>query len=271
MRSALVIGATVAGFALAGWQALVQDGLPAAEAGMPAAAWVNERAISEASLARAVEAIARDKQSPMTAADRNRALDTLITEELLVQQAVAIGLVDEDRGVRAAVVDAMIQTVAARAEAQAPDDATLQRFYNEHPLIGAQAGRVRIRHATQPWPAATGVDALRRGESFEAVFADAINPLLPRDWLRLDQLDRYLPTSVVAPIARHQAGEILGPMRVGDRAHFIWLQAAEAGDRPDFSQLRPALADAWQARAREQAVADYVANLRASADIRVSH
>ena len=106
-RSALIGVATTAGFVLAGWQALMQPEFAEADAAEPVAARVNDRSISKASLARAVEAIARDKQSPLLASDRARALDTLITEELLIQQAMAIGLVDEDRAVRAAVVDAM--------------------------------------------------------------------------------------------------------------------------------------------------------------------
>lgn len=269
-RSALIGVATTAGFVLAGWQALMQPEFAEADAAEPVAARVNDRSISKASLARAVEAIARDKQSPLLASDRARALDTLITEELLIQQAMAIGLVDEDRAVRAAVVDAMIQTVAARANASLPDDDTLRRFYADHPLIGAQAGRVRIRHATRPWPAATAVEALRSGQPFESVLTDASAVRLPDAWLRIDQLDRYLPPTVVHALRQQQAGDIIGPMRVGEQAHFVWLQAVEPGSRPDFADLRPQLLDAWQQRAREQAVADYVARLREQADIRIN-
>lgn len=268
-RSALIGVATTTGFVLAGWQALFQPQFNAANAAEGAAAQVNDRVITEASLARAVEAIARDKQSPLRDTDRDRALDTLITEELLVQQARVIGLIDEDRAVRAAVVDAMIQTVAARADATLPDDDTLRAFYADHPLIGAQAGRVRLQYAVRPWPATQQVAALRDGQPFEAVFAGASPAPLPDGWLRFDQLDHYLPPTVIRAITSQRAGDIIGPLRIRQQAHFVWLQAVEPGTRPRYETLRPQLLEAWQQRRREQAVADYVARLRDQADIRI--
>lgn len=264
LTSRVILLATVAGFGLAVWQALA-PGLPEHAA---AAATVNGRVISRADLAQAVEALARDKRNPVSDADRERALDTLITEELLIQRAEEIGLLQSDRMVRSAVVDAMIQTIVAREQAEQPDDATLRRFYDEHPLLGTPSARVRVTHATQPWPATDAVAALRGGTAFETVFgAERMTPL-PNGLLRMDALGTYLPPSVLRAMETLAPGEIAGPLRIGDQAHFVWLLDREAGDRPAFERIRTQVAEAWRVRQRERAVVDAVARLRAGAEIR---
>ena len=263
LTDAALLLATAAGFLLATWQALAPD-LGAAD---QAAAVVNGVVISQADLARAVEAIAGDKRNPLTAADRARALDTLITEELLIQRAEQIGLLQSDRMVRSAVVDAMVQAIVSREQAAAPDEQTLRRFYDEHPLLGAEAVRVQLVHAARPWPATATVTALRQGQAFESVFAPAALTPLPPGWLRMDALTTYLPGGVLQSLPGLVPGDIAGPIRIGEQAHFVWLQDKQPGQRPPFEALRDQVLVAWQARHQERAVIDTVARLRASAEI----
>ena len=268
MAERLIPLAVLLGLGLGLWQAL---GLPSPAAGPPdgAAALVNGRPIAEAEWRRAVEAIARDKRAPMTAADRQRALDNLISEELLVQQARAIGLLESDRGVRKALVDAMLQFIKAGTESTVPDEAALRALYRDRPELGQIPAQYRLSHARLETDPAPMVAALRNGQSFAEVFAGPLSAsTLPAGWLSRRSLSAYLPPSLLSLLEQAGPGEILGPVTIDSRAHFLWVQDRQPASRPDFDTLRPQLESLWQREAAERAVADYLQRLRADAEIR---
>lgn len=115
--AALVGTAAGLGVALAERRATAQgarDALAAADV----VAVVGTVAIGRDELERALTAVAADRRTPLTFADRARVLERLIDEELLVQAALEAGLPEHDRAVRRALTDA----VMAAIEAQADDD-----------------------------------------------------------------------------------------------------------------------------------------------------
>lgn len=256
------------GFALALWQAI---GLPlpfTAPTDDGVAARVNDAVITQAEYARAVEAIAADKRNPMTEADRARALDTLITEELLVQQAEAIGLTHADRGVRKAIVDAMLQYVLGGLATEVPTDDQLRELYEQRPSIGREPDSLRVRAAVLADDGAGRIERLKAGEAFDRVFPTQLP--VPDRLLRTDELDRWLPPSVIEVIENIAPGEVAAPLQIGEHRYFVWLLAREPGGRPAFDDLRDTLRALWQRERREAAVAGYVARLRGNARLTIS-
>jgi len=86
-------------------------------------ALVNGTAIRTVEYERAVSLIAADKRDPISDADRRLALDRLIEEELLVQAGLARGLIDVDRRVRQAIVQAMLASILADPRSADSSDA----------------------------------------------------------------------------------------------------------------------------------------------------
>ena len=265
-QTALIAGALI-GFAIALWQAL---GLPSLGPGTRSeqiAARVNDAVISRAELARAVEAIARDKRNALGEADRQRALQTLINEELLVQQAEAIGLSHADRSVRKAIVDAMLQYVLTGLDAEPPTEAELRALYEARPELGRGADRMRLRAAVVAGEGRAETERLKAGEAFERVFPSPLP--VPGGWVRTDALDTWLPPRLVEVLASLSPGQIAAPVTVGGHAYVVWLIDREAGGRAPFEDMREALRVTWERERREAAVADYVERLRASAEVRI--
>jgi hypothetical protein len=103
--------------------------LPLAE---NAAARVNGRIISRDHVERNLERSnpGNDEESGDTAGIA--VLQRMIEEELLVQRGVELGLVDSDTDVRAAIVQSLIASITAEADAANPSDAELALFLQEH-------------------------------------------------------------------------------------------------------------------------------------------
>lgn len=231
---------------------------------------VNNGQILQAELDRALEALARDKRNPVRDRDRQRVLDTLISEELLAQRAQAIGLVDSDRAVRKALVDSMMQYLLAQAGIRDPDEETLRAYYRDQPALAQPAARMHLRHAqVSPDQADDAAARLRRGESFSRVFAGQTS-LVPDEILPLPALDNYLPAGLIQELTKLEAGDIAGPFSFHSQAHFVWVQAHDRPPRPAFETVRDLVRHRWLREQRELATRRYVQTLREAADIRVS-
>ena len=76
-----------------------------------AVARVGDALIRAEEYERLVAGLQSDRRSPVDAKLRRHVLDRMIDEELLVQRAVELGLVDVDRRVRANLTSAMIQSI----------------------------------------------------------------------------------------------------------------------------------------------------------------
>jgi hypothetical protein len=74
-------------------------------------------------LERALDALADDRRGAITEADRERVLERLVDEELLVQAAVDAGLPENDGVVRRSLTDAMMAAIEAQADDETIDAA----------------------------------------------------------------------------------------------------------------------------------------------------
>lgn len=81
---------------------------------------------------RAVSLLAGDRREPPGTSDRARVLERLVDEELLVHHALAEGLLEHDRGVRDAVLRAMIESIGADATSRAAEEPELRALWEQH-------------------------------------------------------------------------------------------------------------------------------------------
>lgn len=230
-------------------------------------AQVNDAQILTTELNRALEALARDKRNPLRDADRQRALDTLIDEELLVQRAQTIGLLDSDRGVRKAMVDAMLQYILAQAQISEPEPAALRAFYTQRQELARPSMRLHLRHAVvDPDQARQVQEELQAGVNFEQLLSEQLSALPDRQ-LPMPALDNYLPSAVLEQVGQLDSGDVVGPISTPGSAHFLWAKSVERPSRPEFEEVEALVRHAWWREQRESATRKYVDELRRSADI----
>lgn len=267
----LGLGAAL-GLAAALWSALGEPGVGNAD--RDAIATVDGVAISRADYEMAIGSLLADKRSPLTPADRRRALDRLVDEELLVQRGLALGLGTSDLAVRKALVDAMVQFAAAEAAGREPGDEELRQFYAERPELLRSEPRLRVRVVSFPSRDAARVDAmraaLRSGRDFAsaAALAGAEPVVVPDALLPAAKLADYAGPTVRDAALALKPGDVAGPLDVGGVPTFVMLVDSQPGAVPPFDSVRAVVAEEWRRRQGEGALEHYLAGLRRTAKIR---
>jgi hypothetical protein len=243
LLAGLVAGATLAAVGLR--PAPAAPDLPA-----HAVARVNQQLIARDAWLRAVAAVAADRRTPLTDADRRRVLERLIDEELLVQHGVALGLVEQDRRLRSTLVSE-VMLAAGNAARSAADDAALRRFYDEHRDFFAPAGRLRV----QAW-------------RLDAAGARApLEPAVPDVLLPPAKLQAYLgPTLTAAALALAPGTTHETQDATGGRV-LLHVAEVQRSVPPAFEQVREAVRVEAQRRADEAAVRALLEELRRRSNV----
>jgi parvulin-like peptidyl-prolyl isomerase len=286
-RSRSAIGLLGAGAALG--VAVAACGILASRSGVArsvqegAVARVNAQIVAVGDYRRALAGLANDRRDGIETADRQRVVDRLVDEELLIQRGLELGLAHSDRRVRADLTAAVISAAIAAERSSTPSDAELEEFYASHRDMFVTTARVRLRqiffrvaeNASAAAAEERAREAIRRtqsGETFTSVAAELgdreIAPL-PDALLSPAKLLDYLgPTALRVTLSLGE-GEIGGPVRSGQGVHVLLVVEREPGSARAFADVRSQVAAELVRRRDEQALRRYLDRLRADAVIEV--
>jgi hypothetical protein len=217
-----------------------------AEPTTDAVAWVNDRPISRASYENALQAVAGDrKDGTLRPDDRERVLQRLIDQELLIDRAIELGLHERDPQIRNQLATAMIDFLVRRAEddASAADEVDLRAFYEEQQFRFERSPQYRV-----------GVEG------------GAVP--LPDGLLLAKEIEQRLGPSAARKVAELEAGEsaVIGE---GERQYTIRLLERRDGVLVPFDEARDAVEAAYLRDRSETAVREFLYIARQRTDIRV--
>lgn len=276
----LVVGALV-GALLAAAGLTARRGNGALPAGV--VAMVNGESIRTEDYARMLQAVASDKRDPLSAEDRQRVLDRIIEEELLVQRGLALGLARYDRRVRADLTSTVIDGVVSDITESAPGDEDVAAFYAANRDFFAGPGRVRVRQVfvrvsvpNDPAAQARAEQAaqrLRAGEDFAAVAAElGDTPLspLPDTALPPSKLRDYLGPTALRAVLELDIGAVSEPVRSGTGYHVLQVMERQPDTLAELDGIRPQVVAELRRRAGERALRTYLDELRANATVVVA-
>ncbi|HTF32976.1 MAG TPA: peptidylprolyl isomerase [Myxococcota bacterium] len=243
---------------------------------------VNGEVITQEAFAEFVGALASERKSiDLDAPTRQRLLDRMIDEELLLQRGIELGLPRYERSARRAIVAAVVSAVTTEAEASEPNEDELRAFYRDFAERFMRPGRVELEVAAVQEGGRSEAEAYRRaaelarrareGEDFAALAAQLgdTTPLVPpREPIALDEVRERLGPSAALAVERLHAGEVSDPVR-GSAGYFvIALRGRAAAELLPFEQVRDSVRAEYLRSVGERALARYLAQLRASADVR---
>jgi len=236
-----------------------------------AVAYVNGAPILDAEYARARDAMQSGLVRARTAEDNARAMQILIDEELIVQEALRLELGRDDRLVRKNLIQALIRSVTSLNPAAEPDEDELRAFYEaEKPLFSSpRLVTIDVVRADSESQSQGFMDALQGGASFEearATFDLVRIPVAPR--APLGKVSDYLGGSARDAITKMAQGDITGPIATSSGELFLWLRKDE-GAPLSFEQARNSVEIELLRRRDEQALEKYVTRLRRNARIKV--
>lgn len=246
------------------------------------AATVNGAVIRSDDYERLVSGFERDTRAEADAATRKRLLDRMIDEELLVQRALELGLANSDRKIRGELTAAVIRAVVVEAEERQPTQSELERFFDDERAFFTQPGRLRVQEiffrirnpdeeATAASRAAAARDRLLAGEPFEEVrgAGDAAISQVPDVLLPATKLREYLGPTALAAAQSLEPGAPSEPVRSGTGYHVLRVVEREPARTPELSAIEPQVRAEWRRRAGDEALRDYLDELRERADVSV--
>jgi len=243
-RPWLLVGGMLVGAALAVFYIvrLPQTAEPTADA----VAWVNERPISRGSYEAALQAVAGDRKSgTLREDDRDRVLQRLIDQELLIDRAIELGLHERDPQMRNQLATAMIDFLVRRTEdeARTADEAALRAFYEEQSFRFQRSAQYRL-----------------------AVEGAAVP--LPGGFLLLKEIEQRLGPTASRRVAELEVDEsfLVGE---GDRQYSVRLLERRDGEIAPFEEAREAVEAAYVRDRSEATVREYLDLARQQSDIRV--
>jgi hypothetical protein len=218
----------------------------AVEPAADAIAWVNDRPISRSSFENALQAVAGDRKSgTLRQDDRERVLQRLIDQELLIDRAIELGLPERDPQIRNQLVTTMIAFLVRRAEdeATAAEEAELRAFYEEQRFRFERSAQYRV-----------------------AVEGGAVP--LPDGWLLAKEIEQRLGPSATRQVIDLEVGEsvVIGE---GAGRYTVHLLERRDGVLVPFDEARDAVEAAYLRARSEAAVREFLEVARQHTDIRV--
>lgn len=233
------------------------------------AARVNNTFIPEEEYARILLATQQGLKRKLTAEDRKQALQTLIDEELIFQEALVLGLARKDPAVRKNLIQTLIQGATFLAVEKTPDEETLRAFYDKQKNFFQASTMVTI---TAVETDAENIsdnfsNALRQGKLFnQSVKEYGLKPLAIPDNIPLAKVSDYLGGQVSDAVNRMQKDDIAGPFIVEKKQVFLWLKN-KSSDVSSYEEREDQVRKEWIRREEEKALSDYLERLRRSAKI----
>lgn len=246
-----------------------------ADATDAALVWVNDRPITSVQLTQIQQRLAAGDSRQITEVERDSLIRLLIDEELLLQRAESLGVVQVDPSVRKAIVRATIDGIVEDFLAEALADQQLEQFYQRHKAVFERPPRVAVEalrfndldtarqavHSAGPVPTWAGLKDYSGAQPFNQ---------LPRSPLPAHMLRRYLgpaPTDLALSLA---PGEISAPVKGAGGAYLLRLVSVIPPYLPDYKDIVPIVQQEYLSRGRELALTKKLERLWAEADVQLS-
>jgi parvulin-like peptidyl-prolyl isomerase len=273
----LVIGATF-GITLAA-SGLLEESKPAL--GIQTLALVNGADIDKAQYLNFLDLLATEKRSPLSKVDQRSVLQGMIDEKLLLERGIEIGLTESSPQIRKLIVQQIMQVVLSESETEQTADQELRNFYQANLAYFTIPPRLQVQRMLFKNTANKDSNIIRAEQAFEALvdggayhevkqqYADVDLLSIPNEPLPKHKLLQYLGAVQTNIALTLNSGELSKPVIDGDNvAIIVVINHVKAKARP-FEEIKAQVESEFERRRGDAALANYVEDLRASADITI--
>lgn len=247
----------------------------------PAAPAANaEIVVNEARIRNLAQNFQRTWQRPPTRAELDGLVETHVREEVMVREALALGLDRDDAIIRRRLQQKMEFVSEETAAQAAPSDDELAAYLNAHPEAFAVDPRVTFRQVyLDPAKRGTALDADAKGLASRLNSPGAPDPATQGDRLSLlepryesepaTEVARLFGRDFAEALAKQPVGRWGGPVASGYGAHVVKVEALVPGGTPPLSEVRPQVEREWRNARRQELAKAFYERLRAKYTVTV--
>ncbi len=285
----LAIGA-ITGIAIAGYGLFTAKGTRVHGVPAEAIALVNQRPILRSDFITQVQTQYSVRFADTTPAQRQKVLDDMIDEEMMMQRGLEVDLPSFDPDVRVALVAGVELQLFADVLAQKPTDAQLQSYYEAHRANYIRDGVMQLRDlvaaisaqhpaAAAQADAAAAVAALRGGTALDQVLA-RFNLADSRRLLDSGHVDTgnvfdfaaraRLDPAVFAAAGKLATGQVSDPVPTADGIHVVVMIKRVPPAQRGFAEVSNEVWRDVSEEAKRKVRANNLHYLRSKADIQVA-
>ncbi|MCF6293330.1 MAG: peptidylprolyl isomerase [Robiginitomaculum sp.] len=231
---------------------------------------VDDGVILQADLVRALTAVSAGRRNLLTEGDEQAILQRLIDEELLLQRAIKLGLVEAEPELRNSLVAALTREVISRSRSEDVDKQKLKEFYETNKQLFTQKPRyfVKAVFLANPKNAAEFEAALAHEDSIDTLINNfAGNIPVPEGLLPKQKIIDYLGPQALADIDSMQIGTW---SKIPDGQNAFWrIFLVDKTTETIFARdiIEQQVLTAFKNQRDDQALRDYISNLRREAVI----
>lgn len=235
-----------------------------------AVAIVNGAIISRDAFERA-KSIVNSTADGVQAGEDTAVLQQLVHDELLVQRALELGMTASDLAVRQSLIDSLVASVTAEADAANPTDDELARHLETHAERFSFTSRIAIEawQSDKESAAQQFAEQLRSNQQTETTADVDQMQDLPSDLIPIDVAVDYVGPGIAAAAASMPEGSSAVFARRG-RWLVIRLRAKERGVVTDVSRIRNRVLIDYRRQLAEDALEAYLQDLRSRSEITTS-
>lgn len=254
----LALGAVI-GLVIAGYGLFTAAGTATRTVPPEYVALVNQRPIYRSDYLAQLKAVYQVSLAEATPEQKQKTLDDMVDEELLVQRGLEADLPSYDPDVRNALVNGVELQLYASVMARQPSEDELQTYYQQHRADYSSLGMFQLRDlvmnyvdketdAERELRAQSAIAALRSGQPIDKV----LEQYKLRDSLRLQQAGKpdlsdifefaaeaNLPAPVFAAAMKLEPNSVSEPIVVRDEGiHIVVMGKRRQAKALDFSAVR---------------------------------
>lgn len=234
-----------------------------------AVARINDALIGTDHFDRTVARLETLNAAPLSREDRQRVLEQLIEEELLVQRGIDLGLTETEPSVRTAIVQSLVASVTAEADAANPSDEELELFLNEHAEMYTFASATEVAAwITEDEQLAQQFAATVRNLGTEESAPGGVRrvPGLPASALPAERLRMFLGPAIAAAVREMPAGSTGVYARQG-RWYIVSVVEHAESARASLEAVRSQVLVDYRRALADRALSSYVERLLEAADV----
>ncbi len=265
----LALGA-LAGLLAAGYGILRQDS-PSATLPVSAVASVNDVNISRDHFARTLQRIAPDGGAPPSAQTQAAIIEKLIDDELLLQRGIELGMAQSDGAVRMAIINSLIASVTAEADAANPTDAALAKYLADNADRFSRTAKVAVNGWQSDDESLAQIFAASLRDNNGASLVDGVAEIadLPTALMPLETVRDYLGPGITAAVADMPVNSSAVFARRG-RWVIVHVLQKETAVAADLQTIRNRVLVDYRRNRADELLATYLDGLRDSAKIRLA-